>query len=148
MLVAQNSLGSVCPVPLTVRGNGNVTHPPDTPTPAGKYWGWCMWTITVPTSDLLKATNVACRAWDAAMNTQPKELTWNVMGMLNNPWFTVVKHFDYSEDGPVCPHAASTNARSHKNRRPRGLSRSDVGEAPIRHRRARHAQRTTSSSNT
>ena len=35
------------------------------------------------------------------MNTQPKELTWNVMGMLNNPWFTVVKHFDYAEDGPV-----------------------------------------------
>ena len=49
----------------------------------------------------IKATNVACRAWDAAMNTQPKELTWNVMGMLNNPWFTVVKHFDYAEDGPV-----------------------------------------------
>ena len=94
-----------------------------------------MWTITVPTSDLLKATNVACRAWDAAMNTQPKELTWNVMGMLNNPWFTVVKHFDYSEDGPVCPHAASTNARSRKNRLPRGLSRSDVGEAPVRRRR-------------
>merc|ERR1719201_2032292 len=81
--------------------DGNVTHPPDTPTPAGKYWGWCLWTITVPTPDLLKATNVACRAWDAAMNTQPKELTWNVMGMLNNPWFTVVKHFDYAEDGPV-----------------------------------------------
>ena len=81
--------------------DGNVTHPPGTPTAAGKYWGWCMWTITVPTADLLKATNVACRAWDAAMNTQPKELTWNVMGMLNNPWFTVVKHFDYAEDGPV-----------------------------------------------
>ena len=45
--------------------DGNVTHPPDTPTPAGKYWGWCMWTITVPTSDLLKATNVACRAWSS-----------------------------------------------------------------------------------
>ena len=33
------------------------------------------------------------------MNTQPKELTWNVMGMLNNPWFTVVKHFECAEGG-------------------------------------------------
>jgi len=80
--------------------DGNVTHPPNTPTPAGKYWGWCFWTITVPTADLLKATNVACRAWDAAMNTQPKELTWNVMGMLNSPWFTVAKHFGQTSEGP------------------------------------------------
>lgn len=79
--------------------DGNVTHPPNTPTAAGKYWGWCHWTITVPTADLLKAENVACRAWDSAMNTQPKELTWNVMGMLNNPWFTVVKHFECAEGG-------------------------------------------------
>ena len=76
-----------------------ITHPPNTPTKAGKYWGWCRWTIPVPTSDLLKAENVACRAWDCAMNTQPKELTWNVMGMLNNPWFTVVKHFECETSG-------------------------------------------------
>ncbi|KAH8091636.1 hypothetical protein JL720_5948 [Aureococcus anophagefferens] len=50
--------------------DGDVTHPPNTPNKAGKYWGWCFWKIT------------------------PSNLTWNVMGMLNNPWFTVVKHFD------------------------------------------------------
>ncbi|KAH8061406.1 hypothetical protein JL722_4023 [Aureococcus anophagefferens] len=79
--------------------DGDVTHPPNTPNKAGKYWGWCFWKITVPTADLLKAPNVACRAWDAAMNTQPSNLTWNVMGMLNNPWFTVVKHFDAGPAG-------------------------------------------------
>ena len=105
--------------------DGNVTHPPDTPTAAGKYWGWCMWTITVPTADLLKATNVACRAWDCAMNTQPKELTWNVMGMLNNPWFTVVKHFDYSEDGPVLTFEHPTLAARTPRRPMRGLVKVD-----------------------
>ena len=79
--------------------DGDVTHPPNTPNKAGKYWGWCFWKITVPTADLLKAPNVQCRAWDAAMNTQPSNLTWNVMGMLNNPWFTVVKHFDAGPAG-------------------------------------------------
>lgn len=33
-----------------------------------------------------------CRAWDACMNTQPKDLTWNVMGMMNNPWFRIKVH--------------------------------------------------------
>lgn len=78
-----------------------LVHPPGTPTSAGKYWGWCHWTIRVPVADLLKAPNVACRAWDAAMNTQPRDLTWNVMGMLNNPWFTVAKHFGHGEQGPT-----------------------------------------------
>ncbi|KAJ7564685.1 hypothetical protein O6H91_02G046700 [Diphasiastrum complanatum] len=40
--------------------------------------------------DLLHIQFIAVRAWDAAMNTQPQELTWNVMGMMNNCWFKVL----------------------------------------------------------
>ncbi|KAJ8605093.1 hypothetical protein CTAYLR_000375 [Chrysophaeum taylorii] len=72
----------------------DVTHPPNTPTPAGKYWGWCMWKIPVPRAQLVAAQNVRVRAWDSGMNTQPSNLTWNVMGMMNNPWFTVLLHKD------------------------------------------------------
>ena len=81
--------------------DGDVTWPEGCPNKAGKYWGWCLWELTVKTADLLKAPNVCCRAWDSAMNTQPQNLTWNVMGMLNNPWFTVVKHFDVLEGGAL-----------------------------------------------
>lgn len=59
----------------------------------GKYWCWMLWELTV---DKFKFLNVAtssgeirCRAWDEASNTQPKDITWNLMGMGNNCHFTV-----------------------------------------------------------
>ena len=30
---------------------------------------------------------LALRAWDDAQNTQPRDLTWNVLGMMNNSWY-------------------------------------------------------------
>ncbi|KAH8044506.1 hypothetical protein JL721_12837 [Aureococcus anophagefferens] len=106
--------------------DGDVTHPPNTPNKAGKYWGWCFWKITVPTADLLKAPDVACRAWDAAMNTQPSNLTWNVMGMLNNPWFTVVKHFDAGpaarRSSPRARRPCATCTRRRRRRRGGGVA--------------------------
>jgi len=32
------------------------------------------------------------RAWDEGNNTQPDKPTWNLMGMLNNPWFRIKVH--------------------------------------------------------
>ncbi|KAI5079840.1 hypothetical protein GOP47_0005319 [Adiantum capillus-veneris] len=59
------------------------------PTKYGKYWCWCFWELPIDVVDLLQAKELAVRAWDAAMNTQPQNLTWNVLGMMNNCWFRV-----------------------------------------------------------
>lgn len=65
---------------------GQVTHP-EKPTKYGKYWCWCFWQVDMGTRDLLQVRELAVRAWDASMNTQPQHLTWNVMGMMNNCWY-------------------------------------------------------------
>ena len=38
------------------------------------------------------ASGIVLRAWDEGHNTQPDKPTWNVMGMLNNPWFKIKVH--------------------------------------------------------
>ncbi|KAL4273638.1 hypothetical protein GQ457_13G021360 [Hibiscus cannabinus] len=55
----------------------------------GKYWCWCFWLLEVEVLDLLGAKEIAVRAWDETLNTQPDKLIWNVMGMMNNCWFRV-----------------------------------------------------------
>ncbi|KAI5058878.1 hypothetical protein GOP47_0027048 [Adiantum capillus-veneris] len=62
---------------------------PETPTKYGKYWCWCFWELNVEVMELIQAKELAVRAWDSSMNTQPQKLTWNVMGMMNNCWFRV-----------------------------------------------------------
>jgi nitrate reductase (NAD(P)H) len=62
---------------------------PERPTKYGKYWCWCFWSVDVEVLDLLGAKEIAVRAWDEALNTQPEKLIWNLMGMMNNCWFRV-----------------------------------------------------------
>ncbi|KHN09170.1 Inducible nitrate reductase [NADH] 2 [Glycine soja] len=62
---------------------------PEKPNKYGKYWCWCFWSVEVEVLDLLGAREIAVRAWDEALNTQPEKLIWNVMGMMNNCWFRV-----------------------------------------------------------
>lgn len=62
---------------------------PEKPTKYGKYWCWCFWQLEVEVLDLLGAKEVAVRAWDESLNTQPEKLIWNVKGMMNNSWFRV-----------------------------------------------------------
>lgn len=45
----------------------------------GKYWCWCFWSLEVEVLDLLSAKEIAVRAWDEALNTQPQNLIWNLM---------------------------------------------------------------------
>ncbi|KAG6650192.1 nitrate reductase [NAD(P)H]-like [Carya illinoinensis] len=59
------------------------------PNKYGKYWCWCFWSLEVEVLDLLGTKEIAVRAWDEALNTQPEKLIWNVMGMMNNCWFRV-----------------------------------------------------------
>ncbi|KAH6558685.1 hypothetical protein KP509_1Z050000 [Ceratopteris richardii] len=66
----------------------NVNHP-ERPTKHGKYWCWCFWELDIEVMQLIEAKELAVRAWDSSMNTQPQKITWNVLGMMNNCWFTV-----------------------------------------------------------
>ncbi|XP_043715008.1 nitrate reductase [NADH]-like [Telopea speciosissima] len=60
------------------------------PNKYGKYWCWCFWSLEVEKlDDLIGTKEIALRAWDEALNTQPETLIWNVMGMMNNCWFRV-----------------------------------------------------------
>ncbi|KAI7755595.1 hypothetical protein M8C21_029301 [Ambrosia artemisiifolia] len=66
----------------------NLDHK-EKPNKYGKYWCWCFWSLEVEVLDLLGAKEIAVRAWDETLNTQPEKLIWNLMGMMNNCWFRV-----------------------------------------------------------
>jgi nitrate reductase (NAD(P)H) len=59
----------------------------------GKYWCWMFWEYTVDKFEFFHcatgAGELRVRAWDVANNTQPSDLTWNLMGMGNNCHFRV-----------------------------------------------------------
>lgn len=59
------------------------------PNAYGKMWCWVQYELEISLERLTQASEVCVRAWDASMNTQPEFPTWNVMGMMNNPWFRV-----------------------------------------------------------
>ena len=54
-----------------------------------RYWCWCFWSVKVPVRKLLGCKDIHVRAWDCTQNTQPKDLNWNLMGMMNNCWYRV-----------------------------------------------------------
>jgi nitrate reductase (NAD(P)H) len=53
---------------------------------------WCFWNLSIPTADLKDASDIVIRGMDEAMNVQPKDMYWSVLGMMNNPWFRVKIH--------------------------------------------------------
>lgn len=59
----------------------------------GKYYCWMFWEYSVDKFEFLNTAtgsgDIRCRAWDEASNTQPKDITWNLMGMGNNCHFSV-----------------------------------------------------------
>ncbi len=75
-----------------------VEHP-EKPTEYGKYWCWCFWKYSASMAQLANCGEVVCRAWDGCQNTQPKDITWNVMGMMNNPWFRIKVHKTLAANG-------------------------------------------------
>lgn len=50
---------------------------------------WCLWSLDIPTLELADASDILVRAMDESMNIQPRDMYWNVLGMMNNPWFRV-----------------------------------------------------------
>jgi len=64
----------------------------ETPDEFGQCWCWVHWSLEVPISTLAGCGEFAVRAWDDSQNCQPERPTWNLMGMMNNPWFRVKVH--------------------------------------------------------
>jgi len=62
------------------------------PSEFGLVWCWVHWTVEVPVKDLRYCDEFAVRAWDDSQNCQPERPIWNLMGMMNNPWFRVKVH--------------------------------------------------------
>ncbi|GAB1318017.1 hypothetical protein MFIFM68171_08227 [Madurella fahalii] len=88
---------------------------PDFPIRHGsKFWSWVFWQIDVELADLVRAPSVVVRCLDAAKNTQPRELTWNVMGMMNNSWYTVMTETitDHEDNTPAVLFRHPTEAAS------------------------------------
>jgi hypothetical protein len=67
-------------------------HRFEKPNQYGMVYCWVHWTCKVPVKDLRYCTEFAVRAWDDSQNCQPERPTWNLMGMMNNPWFRVKVH--------------------------------------------------------
>ncbi|CAF3339822.1 unnamed protein product [Rotaria socialis] len=57
---------------------------------------WCFWKIEIPIMELFSAKDIVVRAMDEHMNIQPRDMYWNVLGMLNNCWhrLTITKESD------------------------------------------------------
>ncbi|GMP47109.1 hypothetical protein CsSME_00015021 [Camellia sinensis var. sinensis] len=49
------------------------------PNKYGKYWCWCFWSLEVEVLHLVATKEIAVRAWDETLNTQPENLIWNLM---------------------------------------------------------------------
>lgn len=64
---------------------------------------WCFWDLEVPYSDIAAAgvEDIVLRAMDEAMNIQPRDMYWSVLGMMNNPWFRVALRKETLENGTI-----------------------------------------------
>lgn len=71
------------------------------PNPYGKYWCWVFWNLTVDTFLFTGCKEVLLRAWDSSQNGQPAEITWNVMGMMNNCFFRMPVHPYTDSEGKI-----------------------------------------------
>ncbi|GMH46245.1 hypothetical protein TrRE_jg6467, partial [Triparma retinervis] len=65
---------------------------PFPPNKHGMHWCWIFWSLPVSVAALSAAKEIICRAWDNHTNTQPVDITWNLMGMANNCCFRVKIH--------------------------------------------------------
>lgn len=54
-----------------------------------KCFTFWLWELELPFWKLLHAKELVVRAVDEAMNIQPEQATWSVLGMMNNSWYRV-----------------------------------------------------------
>ncbi|KAL9643796.1 hypothetical protein ABK040_013211 [Willaertia magna] len=66
-----------------------------------KTWVWCHWEINLHMWRLLRAEEIVVRAWDRSCNTQPRDPSWNVLGMMNNCWYNVKIDVEESKEEEI-----------------------------------------------
>ncbi|KAL0943404.1 nitrate reductase [Colletotrichum truncatum] len=72
---------------------------PEAPIRHGKkFWTWLHWYVDVPLSHLIQAREIKVRCFNVFKNTQPEKPSWNLMGMMNNCWYTVKSEIVEDED--------------------------------------------------
>nr|UXG49831.1 nitrate reductase [Saccharina japonica] len=64
---------------------------PEKPRHMGRYWCWVFWEFKVDVLRMMKCEEIVCRAWQG-QNTQLQNITWNLLGMMNNCWFRCKVH--------------------------------------------------------
>jgi nitrate reductase (NAD(P)H) len=74
---------------------------PEKPNKYGKYWCWCFWSLEVEILELLGAKEIAVRAWDETLNTQPEKLNWNVMVCMHAWMSDQLVFLDFQTHPPV-----------------------------------------------
>eukprot|EP01025_Chloroclados_australasicus_P053972 TRINITY_DN6396_c0_g1_i1.p1 TRINITY_DN6396_c0_g1~~TRINITY_DN6396_c0_g1_i1.p1 ORF type:complete len:468 (-),score=51.80 TRINITY_DN6396_c0_g1_i1:460-1863(-) len=72
------------------------------PNEHGKYWCWSFWSLTVKVIKFLDTSEIICRAYDYSQNTQPKHLTWSLLGQGNNCMFKLLIHNESDASGRLC----------------------------------------------
>jgi nitrate reductase (NAD(P)H) len=63
-----------------------------TPAPirnGNRFWAWIHWHIDVDSAHFVRSETIQVRAFNVFKNTQPEHPIWNVLGMMNNGWYTV-----------------------------------------------------------
>lgn len=75
---------------------------PDAPIRHGrKFWTWCFWHVDVDIGLVVSSHGIRVRAWDAKFLTQPGQMTWNILGSMNNVQYVVKPEL---VNGDPCPH--------------------------------------------
>ena len=54
-----------------------------------RYWVMCKWSISLPIWRIVACGEITVRAWNDSLNSQPENITWNLLGMMNNSWYKV-----------------------------------------------------------
>ena len=73
---------------------------PEVPIQHGnKFWSWLHRHIDVEIANLVRCKSVIVRCFNVFKNTQPREPSWNIIGMMNNCWYTVELEISEKNDG-------------------------------------------------
>ncbi|ORY01636.1 NAD(P)H-nitrate reductase [Basidiobolus meristosporus CBS 931.73] len=72
------------------------------PSPISKkYWAWALWSYDLPLNKLLRCEEIIVRAWDSTLNTQPVNITWNIIGQMNNCYFRLKVNLEENDEGEM-----------------------------------------------
>ncbi|KAB5513293.1 hypothetical protein GE09DRAFT_1267342 [Coniochaeta sp. 2T2.1] len=75
---------------------------PDAPIRHGnKFWTWLHWHVEVEMSQVLRAESITVRCFDVSKHTQPERPIWNIMGIMNNCWYTVRRDLVEDDSGSM-----------------------------------------------